>query len=52
MQSNWLDVTLHVSPEELRLFNWVEADMLNDEEELPDLTNDEECDIIGEWERE
>ena len=43
MQSNWLDATLHLSPEELRRFNWVE-DVL--EEEL-DLTNDEECDIMA-----
>jgi len=44
MQSNWLDATLHISPEELRLFNWVEGVM--EDEEL-DLTNDEECDIMA-----
>ena len=51
MQSNWLDATSYISPEESRLLNWMEADMLGDEE-LPDLTNDEECDIIRELENE
>ena len=46
MQSNWLDATLHISPEKLRRFNWVEADMIP-EEEILDLTNDEECDIMA-----
>ena len=46
MQSNWLDVTLHLSLERLRCFNWVEADMLP-EEEILDLTNDEERDIMA-----
>ena len=51
MQSNWLGATLHISPEESRLLEWMEADMLGDEE-LPDLTNDEECDILRELEIE
>ena len=46
MQSNWLDATLHISPEESRVLNWMECIMLEDEEELPDLTNDEEYDIL------
>lgn len=52
MQSDWLDATLHISPEESRLLNWVEAPTLVDDEEIPDLTNDEEYDILRELENE
>lgn len=50
MQSNWLDATLHISPEELRVIDWADALMIP-EDEL-DLTNETECDIIKEREFE
>ena len=51
MQSNWLDATLRIDPDEMRLFNWVNDPILRYEEvPLPDgdddLTNDEEYDIM------
>jgi len=51
MKSDWLDATLHISPEELRILDWLEAVTLGYDElpvwkELSDLTNPEECDII------
>jgi len=51
MQSDWLDVKLYISPEESRVLNWMECIMLEDEE-IPDLTNDEDYDILRELENE
>jgi len=51
MKSNWLHATLHISPEELRTLDWVEAITLA-EEELPYLTNQDEYDIIDNGELE
>ena len=50
MQSDWLDAfTVHLSREELKLMDWMEAPMIGDED-LPDceeeLTNLEDCGII------
>ena len=49
MQSNWLDATLHLSRDELKVLDWMEAPMIGDED-LPDceeeLTNLEEYGII------
>ena len=50
MKSNWLDATLHISPEEFRTLDWVDAVIFS--EEIPDLTNQEECDIIDNGELE
>ena len=44
MQSNWLDATLHISPEELRVLDWMEAPTLVGEFEY--LTEDEFYDIM------
>ena len=43
MQSNWLDATIRMSPEELRTWDWIDALMIPDEDLL---TNDEEYDIM------
>ena len=49
MQSDWLDATVHLSPDEFRLIDWMEAPMIGDED-LPDceeeLTELEEYGII------
>jgi len=51
MEGDWLHATLNIDKDVMRLLDWVDDPRMT-AEEIPDLTNQDKCDIIDNKESE